>query len=49
MLLGEWIIREEKKVVKGCIEIPEFSFGELADLQVHYLYKFYFVEYVKRM
>ncbi|XP_031261103.1 uncharacterized protein LOC116119303 isoform X2 [Pistacia vera] len=30
---GEWIIREEKKVVKGRIEIPEFSFGELDDLQ----------------
>lgn len=36
--LGEWIIQEEKKMVKGRIEIPEFSFGELDDLQVHSLY-----------
>ncbi|KAH7527791.1 hypothetical protein FEM48_Zijuj05G0003900 [Ziziphus jujuba var. spinosa] len=31
---GEWIIREEKKTVKGHIDIPEFSFGELDDLQM---------------
>ncbi|XP_044472250.1 uncharacterized protein LOC123200929 isoform X2 [Mangifera indica] len=31
---GEWIIQEEKKMVKGRIEIPEFSFGELDDLQM---------------
>uniref|UniRef100_A0A2N9G3L8 Activator of Hsp90 ATPase AHSA1-like N-terminal domain-containing protein n=1 Tax=Fagus sylvatica TaxID=28930 RepID=A0A2N9G3L8_FAGSY len=31
---GEWTIREEKKMVKGHIDIPEFSFGELDDLQM---------------
>ncbi|KAF8035038.1 hypothetical protein BT93_C1150 [Corymbia citriodora subsp. variegata] len=31
---GEWTIREEKKIVKGHLEIPEFSFGELDDLQM---------------
>ncbi|KAL6194980.1 PREDICTED: uncharacterized protein LOC101313598 [Fragaria vesca subsp. vesca] len=31
---GEWIIGEEKKMVKGQIDIPEFSFGELDDLQM---------------
>ncbi|OMP05184.1 hypothetical protein COLO4_09003 [Corchorus olitorius] len=31
---GEWLLREEKKTVKGRIEIPEFSFGELDDLQM---------------
>ncbi|KAI4346296.1 hypothetical protein L6164_007209 [Bauhinia variegata] len=31
---GEWIIREEKKLVMGHIDIPEFSFGELDDLQM---------------
>lgn len=35
MKLGEWLIGAEKKVVKGHIDIPEFSFGELDDLQVH--------------
>ncbi|OWM89238.1 uncharacterized protein LOC116197684 [Punica granatum] len=30
---GEWTIREEKKTVKGHVDIPEFSFGELDDLQ----------------
>ncbi|XP_059461192.1 uncharacterized protein LOC132190271 [Corylus avellana] len=31
---GEWTIKEEKKMVKGHIDIPEFSFGELDDLQM---------------
>ncbi|KAH7572480.1 hypothetical protein ACOSP7_015651 [Xanthoceras sorbifolium] len=31
---GEWIIGGEKKMVKGHIDIPEFSFGELDDLQM---------------
>ncbi|KAG8484969.1 hypothetical protein CXB51_021748 [Gossypium anomalum] len=31
---GEWHLREEKKTVKGHIDIPEFSFGELDDLQM---------------
>ncbi|XP_022157075.1 uncharacterized protein LOC111023885 [Momordica charantia] len=31
---GEWTIREEKKTVKGDIDVPEFSFGELDDLQM---------------
>ncbi|ONI26043.1 hypothetical protein PRUPE_1G000800 [Prunus persica] len=30
---GEWIFGEEKNTVKGQIDIPEFSFGELDDLQ----------------
>ncbi|KAL4614105.1 hypothetical protein ACJW30_07G026000 [Castanea mollissima] len=34
---GEWTIREEKKTVKGHIDIPEFSFGELDDLQYQIL------------
>lgn len=37
---GEWTIREEKKTVKGHIDIPEFSFGELDDLQVCLSYPF---------
>lgn len=31
---GEWIIGEEKKTFKGNLDIAEFSFGELDDLQV---------------
>ncbi|BFG13733.1 hypothetical protein CerSpe_000070 [Prunus speciosa] len=31
---GEWIFGEEKNTVKGQIDIPEFSFGELDDLQM---------------
>ncbi|XP_065847178.1 uncharacterized protein [Euphorbia lathyris] len=31
---GEWIIKEESKNVKAHIDIPEFSFGELDDLQM---------------
>ncbi|CAK9327887.1 unnamed protein product [Citrullus colocynthis] len=31
---GEWTIRQEKKMVKGHIDVPEFSFGELDDLQM---------------
>ena len=31
---GEWVIEEEKKMIKGQIDIPEFSFGELDDLQM---------------
>ncbi|MCD7456782.1 hypothetical protein HAX54_033121 [Datura stramonium] len=31
---GEWLIGAEKKIVKGHIDIPEFSFGELDDLQI---------------
>ncbi|KAK6235773.1 hypothetical protein SCA6_011110 [Theobroma cacao] len=31
---GEWLLRDERKTVKGHIDIPEFSFGELDDLQV---------------
>lgn len=29
---GEWIIKDEKKSVKGHLDIPELSFGELHDL-----------------
>ncbi|KAE8660301.1 protein HEADING DATE 3A-like [Hibiscus syriacus] len=32
--VGEWHIQEEKKTVKGHIDIPEFSYGELDDLQM---------------
>lgn len=35
MKSGEWIFGEEKNTVKGQIDIPEFSFGELDDLQVY--------------
>ncbi|WRX34065.1 Activator of Hsp90 ATPase AHSA1-like [Theobroma cacao] len=31
---GEWLLRDERKTVKGHIDIPEFSFGELDDLQM---------------
>ncbi|XP_008801419.1 uncharacterized protein LOC103715536 isoform X1 [Phoenix dactylifera] len=31
---GEWLIQEEKKKIKGHLDIPEFSFGELDDLQI---------------
>ena len=34
MLIGEWLVKEEKKKVTGHIDIPEFSFGELDDLEV---------------
>ena len=32
--VGEWIIQGEKKFVGGHIDVPEFSFGELDELQV---------------
>ncbi|TKY44483.1 ATPase activator [Spatholobus suberectus] len=31
---GEWIIQGEKKFAGGHIDVPEFSFGELDDLQM---------------
>ncbi|KAL5208781.1 hypothetical protein ABZP36_033216 [Zizania latifolia] len=31
---GEWLIKEEDMKVKGHLDIPEFSFGELEDLEV---------------
>ncbi|KAK1418349.1 hypothetical protein QVD17_27492 [Tagetes erecta] len=31
---GEWVIGEEKKTFKGNLDLAEFSFGELDDLQV---------------
>ncbi|XP_027358472.1 uncharacterized protein LOC113867381 [Abrus precatorius] len=31
---GEWIIQGEKKLIEGHIDVPEFSFGELDDLQM---------------
>ncbi|KAF1883640.1 hypothetical protein Lal_00012555 [Lupinus albus] len=31
---GEWIIRGDKKLVRGHIDVSEFSFGELDDLQM---------------
>lgn len=34
---GEWLIQNENKKIKGHLDIPEFSFGELEDLQVHAL------------
>ena len=34
MEAGEWNMRGEKKSVAGHIDVPEFSFGELDDLQV---------------
>eukprot|EP00262_Sarcandra_glabra_P011152 TRINITY_DN2687_c0_g1_i1.p1 TRINITY_DN2687_c0_g1~~TRINITY_DN2687_c0_g1_i1.p1 ORF type:complete len:202 (-),score=35.93 TRINITY_DN2687_c0_g1_i1:174-779(-) len=32
--IGEWSIQEERKNIRGHIDIPEFSFGELDDLQI---------------
>ncbi|XP_061342853.1 uncharacterized protein LOC133289018 isoform X2 [Gastrolobium bilobum] len=34
MVAGEWIILGEKKLVGGNIDVQEFSFGELDDLQM---------------
>ncbi|GAB2276259.1 hypothetical protein Dimus_010990 [Dionaea muscipula] len=31
---GEWLVRDVKRKVKGHLDIPEFSYGELDDLQV---------------
>ncbi|KAM0943210.1 putative activator of 90kDa heat shock protein ATPase [Dioscorea sansibarensis] len=31
---GEWLLNEEVKKIKGHLDIPEFSFGELEDLQI---------------
>ncbi|KAK6941186.1 Activator of Hsp90 ATPase, N-terminal [Dillenia turbinata] len=31
---GEWHVGEEKKVIKGHLDVPEFSFGELDELQI---------------
>ncbi|XP_020266442.1 uncharacterized protein LOC109841928 [Asparagus officinalis] len=31
---GDWLVKEEKKRIQGHLDIPEFSFGELDDLQV---------------
>jgi len=31
---GEWLVKEENKKVKGHLDIPEFSFGELEDLEL---------------
>ncbi|GLT80326.1 hypothetical protein SLA2020_517720 [Shorea laevis] len=31
---GEWLVREERRMVNGNIDILEFSFGELDDLQI---------------
>ncbi|KAJ4816088.1 chaperone binding / ATPase activator [Rhynchospora pubera] len=31
---GEWKIKDENKAVKGHLDIPEFSFGEVDDLEI---------------
>jgi len=31
---GEWLVKEENKKLKGHLDIPEFSFGELEDLEL---------------
>ncbi|KAI3901595.1 hypothetical protein MKW92_035337 [Papaver armeniacum] len=31
---GEWLIREEKKHFAGHLDVPEFSFGEVDDMEV---------------
>ncbi|CAI9098976.1 OLC1v1035717C1 [Oldenlandia corymbosa var. corymbosa] len=31
---GEWLIGSEKKIIKGSIDIEEFSFGELDELKI---------------
>lgn len=35
---GEWKIKDEDTNVKGHLDIPEFSFGEIDDLQVLKIY-----------
>jgi len=45
MGLGEWIVKEEKRMVKGHLDFPEFSFGELDDLQVGPIFPLKCVEY----
>jgi hypothetical protein len=37
-LPGEWLVKEENKKIGGHLEIPEFSFGELEDLEVRILF-----------
>ena len=37
MTSGEWLIGDGRKNVKGYIDIPEFSIGELDDLQVNHM------------
>lgn len=34
MKTGEWLLNKEAKKIKGHLDIPEFSFGELEDLQI---------------
>ena len=34
---GEWSFEEDTKKVKGSLDIPEFSFGELDDLEVTFM------------
>ncbi|KAL9681429.1 hypothetical protein QQ045_013212 [Rhodiola kirilowii] len=31
---GEWTVKDEQKTLKGLIDVAEFSFGELDDLQI---------------
>ncbi|GAB2222891.1 hypothetical protein Droror1_Dr00017022 [Drosera rotundifolia] len=31
---GEWLVGDEKRKVKGHLDVPEFSYGELDDLQL---------------
>ncbi|XP_010278440.1 PREDICTED: uncharacterized protein LOC104612637 [Nelumbo nucifera] len=31
---GEWMVQDEKKNIKAYIDVPEFTFGELDDLQI---------------
>ncbi|XP_020676333.1 activator of 90 kDa heat shock protein ATPase homolog 2 isoform X1 [Dendrobium catenatum] len=31
---GEWSIKDQKEKIKGHVDIPEFSFGELDDLKI---------------
>lgn len=34
---GEWSIKDQKEKIKGHVDIPEFSFGELDDLKVWHI------------
>ena len=43
--IGEWTVKEEKRMVKGDIDFPEFSFGELDDLQVSSVFPSKCLEY----
>lgn len=46
IFLGEWSFEENMKKVKGSLEIPEISFGELDDLEVTFFH--FTMEYLEK-